>query len=132
MEGYVKPMILPNEEVAEGVFAASGAVASGGCYSVTARIHQRPELGRESYTIQVDGTHDADHISTSQILTISFNLPVEHLSSQGTYLSGNGTNTLTIGYGYYKNPSDQIGLGDIVVKAADGLEINSYVLDEGY
>jgi len=131
---YKKPMIVETEGMAEGVFAASNATGSG-CYTVSAYIHQTPETGRETYVIQVNGKHAADHACDGQVLTISFDRAVTYVSSQGTLLSGNGTNTLVIKYGYHNNASDNIGLGDISVSTGDrsGLNIVSTVLDDtGY
>ena len=41
MTDYKKPVVVGCDDVAEGVYAASG------CYTVTTNIHQRPEFGRE-------------------------------------------------------------------------------------
>ncbi|WP_448862136.1 hypothetical protein [Dorea sp.] len=122
MSNYSKPMISIDNGMAEGVYAASGD-ASKGCYTANAHIHQTPQNGRGDYRIQVNGVHSADHSNEAQILTISFNQNVTYQSSQGTLLSGNGTNTLKISYNYHQNPNDDIGLGDLVVTADTGLAI---------
>ena len=113
---YNKPIIVI-DDLAEGIYAASG------CYSANAHIHQRPETGRGDYRIQVNGVHDADHTKETQWLHISFNMPVNYSWSQGILESGDNTSTLVIRYGYHQNPKDNIGLGDLVVKADQGLEI---------
>lgn len=124
MSNYSKPIISIDNGMAEGVYAASGASAeSTGCYSADAYIHQTPQTGRGDYRIQVNGVHSADHSNDAQILTISFNQNVTYQSSQGTLISGNGTNTLKISYNYHQNPNDSIGLGDLVVTADTGLAI---------
>lgn len=38
MVKYSKPMVIVDQGLAEGVYAASGT----GCYTVTAKIHQTP------------------------------------------------------------------------------------------
>lgn len=114
---YEKPLILRTEDLAEGIYAASG------CYTATATIHQKPETGRGDYRIQVNGIHKADHTKDKQWLTISFNMPVTYGSSSGTLKSGDGTSTLVIEYSYHQNPSDNIGLGDLVVEADPGLAV---------
>ncbi len=119
MSNYSKPIISIDNGMAEGVYAASG----NGCYTATAKIHQTPQTGRGDYRIQVDGVHKADHTNDAQILTISFNQNVTYQSSQGTLISGNGTNTLQIKYGYHQNENDDIGLGDLVVISDTGLAI---------
>lgn len=119
MTNYESPVILRTEEFAEGVYLASG------CYTATAIIHQTPQDGRGDYRIQVNGQHNADHTKEAQTLTISFNQPVVYSSSQGSIVSGSGTNTLVISYSYHQNPTDNIGLGDLVVQADAGLAVNS-------
>ena len=117
---YNKPVIITNSDLAEGVYAASG-----GCYTATAYIHQTPENGRGDYRIQVNGKHQADHTKETQWLHISFNQPVTYSGSQGTLESGDGTSSLTIRYAYHQNPTDNIGLGDLIVVSDPGLAVTS-------
>lgn len=114
-----KPLVMSNDDLAEGVYAASG------CYTASAYIHQTPETGRGDYRIQVNGKHDADHTKETQWLHITFNMPVTYSSSQGTLESGNNTNTLVIRYKYHQNPIDNIGLGDLIVTADQGLAVTA-------
>lgn len=108
MEKYSKPMVIVDQGLAEGVYAASGA----GCYKASADIHQKPDIGRGDYRIQVNGQHNADHTKEAQTLTISFNQPVTYSSSNGTLAGATTGTTLTINYTYHQNPNDNIGLGD--------------------
>ena len=122
MSNYKKPVISIDNGLAEGVYAASG------CYTANAHIHQTPEIGRPDYRIQINGIHKSDHTKDAQILTISFNQPVNYVdfSANGASLvSGNGTNTLVISLSYHQNPSDNIGAGDLVVTSEAGLSISS-------
>ncbi|MCD8068270.1 MAG: hypothetical protein LUE87_05190 [Lachnospiraceae bacterium] len=124
-ENYEKPIVLANEELAEGVYAASGT----DCYTVTTNIHQKPETGRGDYRIQVNGAHSADHHSTAQTLVISFNQAVTYVSSNGSLASGDGSAALRIDYAYHNNGSDNIGLGDLIVTADQGLAVtNAYII----
>lgn len=121
---YEKPVVLANEDLAEGVYAASGS----DCFVVTSYIHQRPQLGRGDYRIQMKAAHDsssAAHHGSEQILTVNFNLPVTYGSSNGSLVSGDGTSTLKIRYNYHANTTETIGLGDLIVQAETGLEIIS-------
>ena len=120
MDKYTKPTVINNNDLAEGVYAASGSNET--CYSVQARIHQRPEVGRDDYRIQVNAQHNAKHCCDGQLLTITFNQPIQYVSSQGQIKENNG-NSITIEYHYWNNPTDNIGLGDVVVKSSDGLSI---------
>ena len=119
MSKYVKPVVEIDSEMAEGVYAASGA----GCYTASASIHQTPQTGRGDYRIQVNGQHRSDHTKETQVLTISFNQNVTYVSGGAGLISGNGTPTLTIRLGYHQNPTDNIGLGDLVVTSDAGLAI---------
>ena len=127
---YIKPMILDSDDIPEGIFAASGdpvaAETPVSCYTVTANIHQTPEVGRGDYRIQVNAKHNADHTREAQLLTISFNQPVTFKDASGGVMTeGNGTNTLKIQYWYHQNPIDNIGLGDLIVEADQGLAITA-------
>lgn len=130
MKDYEKPVLLSNDEVFEGIYAASGASEGGDCYTVTAYIHQSPETGRGDFRIQVDAVHAASdgHHSTEQVLALSFNQPVEYVSSQGTLVSGSGTSTINIKYNYHNNAYENIGLGDVCVTSNAGLSVTGAVL----
>lgn len=141
MKDYVKPIVLANEELAEGVYAASGVAGSGsGCYKVEAHITQRPETGRENYCIQGDAVHNTVeldlHHSGEQILTLYFNQAVTFdwcSSANAQSHSGDGTPTLQIKYNWHAESRDERhGLGDIYVKSADGLEVTGAQMDCNY
>ena len=124
MKKYEKPVVMINEELAEGVYAASG------CYTFTARITQKPEQGRGTYAIQVDGVHAAEdgHHSTERTVQISFNQNVTHSKSNASSVSGSGSSILTLKYtnetgNYHNNATDNIGLGQLYVESDSGLAI---------
>ena len=119
MKQYFKPVVSVDNGLAEGVYAASGA----GCYTATANIHQTPQTGRGDYRIQVNGKHNADHTKEAQVLTISFNQNVTYVSGGAKLISGDGTPTLKVKLTYHQNPTDNIGLGDLVVTSDAGLAI---------
>ncbi|MCM1215773.1 MAG: hypothetical protein NC331_03005 [Lachnospiraceae bacterium] len=121
---YEKPIVLINEELAESVYAASGA--GGDCYTVTTRIHQEPETGRGDYRIQVDAIHAAgdSHHSGKQTLILYFNQAVTYKSSNGSLAGGDGTASISIDYSYHNNDYDNIGLGDVIVESDAGLDVS--------
>lgn len=125
MKDYVKPAVLANEDISEGIYTASGD-----CYTVTTRIHQKPETGRGDYRIQVNATHAAgdDHHSGEQTLILSFNQSVKYVGSNGSLAGGDGTARISINYSYHNNAYDNIGLGDVIVKANAGLAVTGAVL----
>ena len=135
MKNYVKPVVLDNEEIFEGVYAASGVGSD--CYEAKARIVQTPQLGQDSYVVQADATHTATdgHHSGQQILTLYFNKPVTFnkcSSSNARVSGGDGTSELRITYNYHNNANEDIGLGDIYVKSEDGLEVYGAKLECDY
>lgn len=133
MKDYVKPIVLANEELAEGVYAASGAGGDDNCYETTAYIHQRPETGRGDYRIQVNGVHNAtSHHSTAQVLVLYFNQAVNYSGSNGSLAGGDGTSELRISYNYHNNQYDNIGLGDVIVVSDPGLEVTGAKLECNY
>ena len=126
MKNYEKPVIITNDEIAEGVYAASGD-----CYTFTAEIKQKPETGRGDYRIQVNGKHDAsdDHHSSERTVQITFNMNVKYKNSLAQTVIGDGTSMLTLTYvdgvngSYHNNGHENIGLGDLFVEAEPGLAI---------
>ncbi len=114
MKKYEKPVVMINEELAEGVYAHSGLTGTG-CYTVIVKeIKQELQNGRQNYCIQFDAIHDTIHHGHLQHLVITFDKPVEHVSG-GTLCSGNNTQTLVIDYSYHQNSSDRIGNGAVYV-----------------
>lgn len=122
MNKYEKPIIIKSNDIAEGVFTASGEAS---CYTTSAYIHQRPETGRGDYRIQINAQHTADHTREKQILTVEFNQPVTFKWSQGNLIGGDGSAIIEIELHYHQNPNDNIGFGDLTVESDPGLEILS-------
>lgn len=119
MKNYTKPVVTVNDNISEGVYMASGV----GCYTASAEIKQTPGTGRGDYRIQVDGKHDADHTKEAQTLTITFNQVVTYVSGGAGLIDGNGTTMLKVSLSYHQNPTDNIGLGDLIVTSDAGLSI---------
>lgn len=123
MNKYVKPTICLNEELTEGVYAASGA-----CY-----INEqcKPSPGKETpdfdngvyvYRYDVTAIHNPDdrHNCIEQHFTITFSQPVTFKEGNCT-VEGNSANTTTLvlKYTYFNNFNvDQIGLGNLSVSCA--------------
>lgn len=132
MMNYERPIILANEEVAEGVYAASG-VGGENCYTVSAYITQTPQEGNLRYTIHLDAQHNTTtHHSSGQVLVLSFNMPVKYSWSNGTCVGGDGTSELRISYSYHSNAVESIGLSDVYVEAGEGLSVAGARLECNY
>ena len=130
MKKYERPVVLVNEELAEGVYAASGAT----CYQVTGYGCQNPYLiegtNMNAWTVHVQGTHlDPGHHSTYREVTVCFNYPVkvyDYEEANTTVLSGDGTNTIVVSLNHHNNSQDNIGLSGFVVmvdKSITDLEV---------
>ena len=137
MKNYSKPIVLLNEELAEGVYAASGS--SSACYTVDAYIDQVPETGREYYVIKWNANHNApDHHGTEQILTVHFNQPASHYVNpwwsdpNDPYYSGDGSTTLQWKFNYHQECFDVPGAAALNVASAPGLAITGVSLSCNY
>ena len=125
MNTYKKPVAEKISFTYENQVVAASS-PDGGCYTVSAYIHQVPETGRGDFRIQVNAQHSASHSCSQQTLYISFNQPVTYkwCNGSGAYcISGDGTTTLAVGLSYWNNPTDSIGIGDLVVESEAGLAI---------
>lgn len=136
MAKYEKPIVTVNEDVSEGVYAASGTGTITNCWTVNAYIHQRPETGRGDYRIQVDATHsNPDHHLSSAIVTITFNQIVTVVNPGGgsRVVSSTTDSSISVAFniGTY-NPNEHKGWGDLIVTSDDGLQIlNVSIVCEG-
>ena len=132
MSNYKKPVVLLNEELSEGVYAASGDEVSGGgltnseCWTVKARIHQSPETGRGDYRIQVDAYHtNPGHHNSGAIVTIVFNQSVSVTNAGGgAWVKQGQGSTISVEFNIgTSNANESKGWGDLIVTSDAGLEI---------
>jgi hypothetical protein len=127
---YEKPIIFENDEISEGVYLASGGTSSG-CYTASGIIHQTPHGARGFYSIQINGTHNANHTNESQTITVSFNQEVTNATCNSvSSLSGVGTSTIVLYRNGHQNGNDHIGFGDLKVESAAGLQILSVTISD--
>lgn len=72
MKNYEKPVVLANEDVAEGVYAASG----GNCWTPT--ILSSQDWNGSHHVFEVHNSHSAsvEHISLAYTVVISFSAPI--------------------------------------------------------
>lgn len=126
MKEYVKPIVLANDELNEGVYAAGS-----GCFDVTSWIENTPENGRGYYVIKTRAKHNATdgHHSSEQYLTVKFNQVVTdwmtYVPQFVEYVSGKGTDTIVVKYIYHQNAGDNIEYADFNVWSEPGLAIKS-------
>lgn len=124
---YSKPMILEQEDTAEGVYLASG------CSVNIIRQTIRKQQGH--YICEIAWQHtDNHHMANIVHLHITFNQQVEFIQDwDWVYSEGAsaGTTTLDIAYKSRENQNN-VGNGyvDIKVNAGDGLEYLSVTATE--
>lgn len=81
MREYVKPLVITNEDVAEGVYAASGSVSGG--VTVT---KGNEEWGQNHFTVAISSDYLGKHIKITGVSskTITNSWTQTALSSSGT------------------------------------------------
>ncbi len=117
---YKKPVLVSAEDMAEGVFAASGSA------NAKAWIVQRPELGRYDFRLRVEGNPGGT--TEVQIFTVTFNQAVEY--EGGDWPGTASGNTVTITRSNHANPGDNINF-NLIVKSQTGLEVVSASVQAG-
>ena len=78
-----KPILFVNDDLAEGVYAASGANTSD-CWKVD--VYGAHIVESDGYVeFRVDATHSAvpEHISTKTVITVEFNAPITNAKFEG-------------------------------------------------
>ncbi len=101
MKSYVKPIVLANEELAEGVYAASGATTADGetssdCWTVSVTKDQSDAGGYCTFRVAATHSQNVTHISTKTVVTVVFSDTVTSAEFEGFTASVSGsTVTLT-------------------------------------
>lgn len=96
MKKYEKPVVMINEELAEGVYAASG-VPGGDCWDITVSPTNQDYV--DGYRpFRVNATHKSvKHISGATVVTIVFNYTLTGAKCENTEWTCSWSgNTLTI------------------------------------
>lgn len=99
----------------------SEATASS-CFDVVATLYEHSD---SNYRYMIEATHNSEHTTDNEILTLTFNEPVTYLSSEGALLSGNGTTTLQLGLTRHLNYNDNLGFLVRVTCESDSLGLVS-------
>lgn len=75
MKNYVQPIIIDNEELAEGVYATGSGV--GNCWAITYEVKQRNTNPYDPFVnVRIKGVHMAQHISSALEIKVSFDRPI--------------------------------------------------------
>ncbi|MCM1056189.1 MAG: hypothetical protein NC517_01060 [Firmicutes bacterium] len=97
MMNYEKPIVLANEDVAEGVYAASGAAeeTSSDCWKVDVTMDQQDAGGYSTYRVKAKHSDGVTHISSKTVVTVVFNGSVSAAEFEGSAEVSGNTVTLT-------------------------------------
>ncbi|MCQ2539981.1 MAG: hypothetical protein MJ114_05975 [Acetatifactor sp.] len=85
MKNYMKPMVVANDELAEGVY-----LASGDCWTVSCRKDQNDAGGYCTFRIQCNHNTNQQHISKATTVTLVFDQPITGAEYEGFQVSVSG------------------------------------------
>ncbi len=96
MKDYVKPVVLENEELAEGVYAASGAgVSTTDCWTVDAYSVQAWNGSHNVFEVHAVHSAGVQHISGCTTVTLTFSVPLTDAYSEFSCTFSGKTVTVT-------------------------------------
>lgn len=110
MDTYTKPVILLNEDLSEGVFAASGNSAN--CLSVTPWLDGQDGSGNYRIVFKVEHT---GHQSYGQTIVATLSIPFTVVETDGTVSASVSGNVLTL---VRDNQLNSTGLVELWVKVS--------------
>ena len=106
-------------------------VVKENCYTCNAEIIQKPEIGKDDYTIKINAKHHGDHPCEKQALSMTFNYPVIFIGcSYGKIISANNTTRIKVILTYHNNPNDSIEIDYFIKCAHHDLEIVSCTIND--
>lgn len=96
MKNYEKPVVLVNEELAEGVYAASGATGTADCWSYDVKSVQDWDGGSHVFEIYLTHHTNLEHISNGTTVSVTFSAPLAEPSrAEFDYSISGSTITIT-------------------------------------
>lgn len=79
---YEKPIVLVNEELAEGVYAASGDPGAADCWTVNPVSVQDWNGSHHVFEVHCVHSNAVEHISSASTVTLTFSSPVTDAYSE--------------------------------------------------
>lgn len=92
MKYYEKPIVLANEELAEGVYAASG----GNCWEPSIFSVQDYVDGKHVFEVHNSHTTSVEHISAGYTVQITCSAPVTSASAENNWACSISGNVVTV------------------------------------
>lgn len=90
---YEKPVVLVNEELAEGVYAASGVAD---CWTVSPKSVQDWNGSHHVFEVAIVHSDAVQHISTASTTVLTFNTTLTDAYSEGNCTATYSGNTVTV------------------------------------
>ena len=123
MKDYVKPIVLANEELAEGVYAASGGVSDATCWTIDPySVQDENGAGYHVFEVKIVHSDTVQHISTQSTSVITFNNVVTDAYSEGNCTASvTGERTVTVVRTLHANAyqSGDVATYKVWVKSSD-------------
>ena len=94
MKNYVKPIVLANEELAEGVYAASGAVGNANCWTISVRSDQDWNGSHHVFEVTIVHSDTVQHISTESTSVLTFSHALTDAYTESDFSASFGGNTM--------------------------------------
>lgn len=88
MKKYEKPIVVINEELAEGVYAASG------CWTTSGASRQESVSARKDWRFQVNGSHIDEAHAAKVYITFVFDQKITKAEFSGYTFQGMSTDTV--------------------------------------
>ena len=92
MKGYEKPVAVINDELSEGVYAASG---SADCWTVSAKSVQDWNGSQHVFEVHITHSTAVEHISSASTVTLTFSNTITGVYSEFPASCSGNTVTIT-------------------------------------
>lgn len=136
MKKYEKPVVVINEEIAEGVYAASGAMTVG-CWTATGAGRQESVTARTDWRFQVDGYHIDEAHAAKVYITFVFDKEISEATFSGYTSQGIASKTVVFELTNLAggvNPNESFGgaaLNVVTVNPETAVTLESVTITDG-
>lgn len=137
MKNYEKPVAMINEDMSEGVYAASGWGQSSSCWTCSGDGKQESEVSRTDWRFQINGSHINERHEADVYATFIFDTNIstaDFCGYQPVELVGNKAVFRLTNYSNGVNPNENFGGGALNVTtsaAVTSLTVSVSIADGG-
>lgn len=94
MKKYLKPVIVVNENMSEGVYAAPSGEPE--CWNINIKSDQKDAGGYHTFRVAARHSTHSQHISRKTTITITFNQNIRRVEFEGFKTSVNGNQAVLV------------------------------------